>query len=80
MRKGYIPYAYSDSIYVVIGAKYGFIGSSILLMLYLLLVYRMIFIALESRDRAGAYVVTGFIAMIIFQVSVNLGMHLGLLP
>lgn len=80
LRKGYIPYAYSDSIYVVIGAKYGFIGSSVLLMLYLLLVYRMIFIALESRDRAGAYVVAGFIAMIIFQVSVNLGMHLGLLP
>ncbi|MNO34624.1 Rod shape-determining protein RodA [compost metagenome] len=80
LRNGYIPYAYSDSIYVVIGAKYGFIGSAVLMLLYLLLVYRMIFVALESRERAGSYIVTGFIAMFIFQVSVNIGMHIGLLP
>jgi rod shape determining protein RodA len=80
LRKGYIPYAYSDSIYVVIGEMYGFIGSAVLMLLYLLLVYRMIFVALESRERAGAYIVTGFIAMFIFQVSVNIGMHIGLLP
>jgi rod shape determining protein RodA len=80
LRKGYIPYAYSDSIYVAIGEKYGFIGSSVMMMLYLLLVYRMIYIALDSRERAGSYIVTGFIAMFIFQVSVNIGMHIGLLP
>ncbi|MEC0240282.1 FtsW/RodA/SpoVE family cell cycle protein [Paenibacillus dokdonensis] len=80
LRKGFIPYAYSDSIYVVIGEEYGFIGSSVLLLFYLLLVYRMVHIAMESRERAGSYLVIGFIAMIIFQVSVNIGMHIGLLP
>lgn len=80
LEKGFIPYAYSDSIYVVIGEKYGFVGSAVLLMLYLMLVYRMVHIAWDSRERAGAYIVTGFIAMLIFQVSVNIGMHIGLLP
>ncbi|MFE4714743.1 MULTISPECIES: FtsW/RodA/SpoVE family cell cycle protein [unclassified Paenibacillus] len=80
VRRGFIPYAYSDSIYVVIGENYGFIGSAVLLLLYLLLVYRMIFIAMDSRERAGSYLVVGFIAMLIFQVSVNIGMHIGLLP
>lgn len=80
LRNGFIPYAYSDSVYVVIGEKYGFLGSAVLLVLYLMLVYRMINIALESRERAGAYIVIGFISMFIFQVSVNIGMHIGLLP
>ncbi|MFF2482748.1 FtsW/RodA/SpoVE family cell cycle protein [Paenibacillus sp. NPDC058071] len=80
IKNGFIPYVYSDSIYVVIGEKHGFIGSAVLLLLFLTLVYRMVNIAYDSRDRAGAYMVTGFIAMIIFQVSVNIGMHIGLLP
>jgi len=80
IQKGFIPYAYSDSIFVVIGEKHGFIGSAVLLLLFLILVYRMVSIAFESRDRAGAYIVIGFISMFIFQVSVNIGMHIGMLP
>ncbi|OAB38285.1 cell division protein FtsW [Paenibacillus macquariensis subsp. defensor] len=80
LRRGYIPYAYSDSIFVVIGEEYGFIGSAILLMLYLLLVYRMVHIVMESRELAGSYIVTGLIGMLVFQVMVNIGMHIGLVP
>ena len=80
LRRGYIPYAYSDSIFVVIGEEYGFIGSAILLMLYLLLVYRMVHIVMESRELAGSYIVIGLIGMLVFQVMVNIGMHIGLVP
>lgn len=80
IRKGFIPYVYSDSIYVVIGEKFGFIGSSVLLLLYFALVYRMINVAMDSKERSGAYIVIGFIGMLVFQVSVNIGMHIGILP
>lgn len=80
VRRGFIPYVYSDSIYVVIGEEFGFIGSAALLLLYMLLVYRMVHIAMESRDYAGSYLVAGFIGMLVFQVSVNIGMHIGILP
>lgn len=79
-RNGFIPYVYSDSIYVIIGEKYGFIGSAILLFLYFLLIYRMVLVVISSTERSGAYVVVGMISMLVFQVFVNIGMHIGLLP
>jgi len=79
-KQGYIPYAYSDSIYVIIGERFGFIGSAVLLLLYFLLIYRMIIIVGESRDLTGSYLVVGLISMIVFQIFVNIGMHIGLLP
>jgi len=80
LRKGFVPYAYSDSIYVVIGEEYGFIGSVVLLLLYFLLLYRMVHIAKESRELEGSYLVIGLMGMLVFQISVNIGMHLGLVP
>lgn len=79
-QKGFIPYVYSDSIFVVIGEKYGFVGSAILLMLYFLLIYRMAIIVKDSRELAGSYLVAGLMGMFIFQIFVNIGMHLGLVP
>jgi rod shape determining protein RodA len=80
LRRGFIPYAYSDSIYVVIGEGYGFLGSSVLLLLYFLLMYRMVHIVMDSRELAGSYLVTGLIGMLVFQIFVNIGMHIGLVP
>ncbi|EJW15983.1 cell cycle protein, FtsW/RodA/SpoVE family [Paenibacillus alvei DSM 29] len=80
MDRGFIPYAYSDSIYVVIGEKYGFLGSSVLLLLYFMLIYRIFLIANTSMNLAGGYLVIGLVGMIVFQVFVNIGMHIGLVP
>lgn len=80
LRRGFVPYAYSDSIYVVIGEEYGFLGSAVLLLLYFLLMYRMVHIVKVSRELAGSYLVTGLIGMLVFQVFVNIGMHIGLVP
>jgi len=80
IHNGYIPYVYSDSIFVVIGEKYGFIGSAILLLLYFLLIYRFINIVWESKGLAGGYLVIGIISMFVFQIFVNIGMHIGLVP
>ncbi|QNK60034.1 FtsW/RodA/SpoVE family cell cycle protein [Paenibacillus sp. PAMC21692] len=77
---GYIPYAYSDSIFVVIGEEFGFQGAAILLLLYFLLIYRMIMVAFKCYDRRASYMVIGIVSMFVFQVFQNIGMMIGLMP
>ncbi|WPP42504.1 FtsW/RodA/SpoVE family cell cycle protein [Paenibacillus hunanensis] len=76
----FVPYPYSDSIFVVIGEEFGFVGASILLMLYFLLIYRMILIALQCYDRRGSYIIVGIVSMFVFQIFENVGMMIGLMP
>lgn len=80
LKLGYIPFAYSDSVFVVIGEKFGFIGSAGLLLLFFLLIYRMMLIAIEHSASAGSYLVVGIVGMFVSQVFVNIGMHIGILP
>lgn len=77
---GFVPYTYSDSIFVVIGEEFGFQGSAILLMLYFLLIYRMIMIAFKCYDRRASYIIIGIVSMFVFQVFQNVGMMIGLMP
>lgn len=77
---GFVPYTYSDSIFVVIGEEFGFQGSAILLLLYFLLIYRMIMIAFKCYDRRAAFIVIGIVSMFVFQVFQNIGMMIGLMP
>ncbi|APH05901.1 FtsW/RodA/SpoVE family cell cycle protein [Bacillus weihaiensis] len=76
----YLPEAHTDFIFAVISEQFGFIGGSLVISLFFLLIYRMIHIALESNDPFGSYLCTGVIGMITFQVFQNVGMTIGLLP
>ena len=80
VQNGYIPYSYSDSIYVAVGEEFGFIGSALLLLLYFLLIYRMVRIVMGSTDLSGAYLVVGIISMLVLQIFENIAMHIGLMP
>lgn len=75
-----VPYTYSDSIFAQIAEEFGFVGSSILLLLYFVLIHRMILIALECRDRAGPFLIVGIVAMFLYQIFENIGMFIGLMP
>lgn len=79
-NKRFVPYPYSDSIFVVVGEEFGFAGSSLLMLLYFLFIYRMIQIALRCIDKRGAYIIVGIAAMFLFQVFENVGMMIGLMP
>ncbi|MFL1674631.1 FtsW/RodA/SpoVE family cell cycle protein [Paenibacillus dendritiformis] len=79
-RRSFIPYTYSDAIFVVIGEEFGFQGSSILLLLYFLLIYRMILIAFQCYDLRGSYIIIGVVSMFVFQILENIGMMIGLMP
>lgn len=76
----YFPEAQTDFIFSVIGEEFGFMGTSFVISLFFLLVYRIIHTALESNDPFGSYLCAGVIGMITFQVFQNIGMTIGLLP
>ncbi|MFS0865196.1 FtsW/RodA/SpoVE family cell cycle protein [Fredinandcohnia sp. 179-A 10B2 NHS] len=75
-----IPEGHTDFIFAVIAEQFGFVGTSIIISLFFLLIYRMIHIALESHDPFGSYLCAGVIGMITFQVFQNVGMTVGILP
>ncbi|KGX92709.1 cell division protein FtsW [Pontibacillus halophilus JSM 076056 = DSM 19796] len=75
-----IPERHTDMIFTAISEQFGFIGASIVITLFFLLIYRMIYTALESNDQFGSYLCVGFIGMFTFQVFQNIGMSLQLLP
>ncbi|GIO43604.1 FtsW/RodA/SpoVE family cell cycle protein [Paenibacillus apis] len=79
-NKKFVPYPYSDSIFVVVGEEFGFLGSAFLLLVYFLFIYRMILIALHCIDKRGAYIIVGIAAMFLFQIFENVGMMIGLMP
>lgn len=80
LQKGFIPFPYSDSIFVVIGEEFGFFGSSILLLLYFLFIYRLILISLQSADLRGSFIIVGIVSMFVFQIFENVGMLVGVMP
>lgn len=79
-REVYIPENHTDFIFAVIGEEYGFIGASVVIGLFFVLIYHLTKIALELKDPFSLYVCTGVIAMITFHVFENIGMTIQLLP
>ncbi|WP_219837969.1 FtsW/RodA/SpoVE family cell cycle protein [Paenibacillus sp. R14(2021)] len=79
-NRKFIPYPYSDAIFVVIGEEFGFQGAAVVLMLYFLLIYRMIIIAFQCYDLRGSFIIIGIVSMYVFQVFQNIGMMIGLMP
>lgn len=75
-----IPEFHTDMIFTSIAEQFGFFGSSIVITIYFLLIYRLIHIAIKSKDPFGSYMITGIIGMFAFQIFQNIGMSVKLLP
>ncbi|WP_243292306.1 rod shape-determining protein RodA [Bacillus sp. FJAT-47783] len=76
----YIPENHTDFIFSVIGEQFGFIGTSIVLSLYFLLIYHLIKISLETYEAFNSYICAGVISLFVFHAFQNAGMTIGLLP
>lgn len=76
----FLPEQHTDFIFSVVGEELGFIGASALLLLYFLLIYRGIKIALAAKDTFGRLIATGIVTMILFHILVNVGMTMGIMP
>lgn len=79
-REVYVPENHTDFIFAVIGEEYGFIGASLVIVLYFVLIYHLTKITLQLKDPFSTYVAAGIIAMITFHVFENIGMTIQLLP
>lgn len=76
----FVPEQQTDFIFTVAGEELGFVGSGLILFLYLLILMRAFSIARRSNDAFGRLVVTGVIAWFAIQLFENIGMTLGLMP
>jgi rod shape determining protein RodA len=76
----FLPERHTDFIFAVIGERFGFMGAAFVLSLYALLVWRALLILNESKNLYGTLIATGIVAMILFQVLINVGMNLGMMP
>ncbi len=76
----YLPEPQGDSIYAVIGEEFGFIGSALLVVLYVFLAIRGYKIALQSRDMFGQYLVIGIVTLLVSQSFLNMASLVGLFP
>lgn len=79
-REVYIPEAHTDFIFSIIGEEYGFVGGSIVIGLFFLLIYHLIKTSLETTDPFNTYVCTGIISVLTFHVFQNVGMTIQVLP
>lgn len=69
----YLPEAHNDFIFAVIGEEFGFIGSAVFLLVYLLFIWRGVIIALRCPDSFGTLAGIGIMSMIAIQALVNIG-------
>jgi rod shape determining protein RodA len=79
-REVYLPESHTDFIFSIIGEEFGFIGASVLISLFFLLIYQITKIGMETKNPFYTYVCVGVISMITFHVFQNIGMTIGLLP
>lgn len=79
-QMAYVPESHTDFVFTVPAEELGFFGASLVLVLYGILLYRGWRIAASSRDTFGLLIAGGVVAVIAFQVFINIGMSLGLMP
>src|SRR5215207_212571 len=76
----FLPERHTDFVFAVIGERFGFAGAAFVLSLYALLIWRMLRIPTLSKNLYGTLIAGGIAAMLMFQILVNVGMTLGVMP
>ena len=76
----YVPADWTDFIYATIGETWGFIGCVAVLIGYVLILLRMLYLAWFTRDKFGRLIIIGVMGMLLFHVLENIAMTLGLMP
>jgi rod shape determining protein RodA len=76
----FLPENQTDFIFSVVGETYGFVGAAVVLSLYALLIWRSLRILTMSKNLYGTLIAGGILAMLMFQVFVNVGMTIGIMP
>lgn len=76
----FLPEQHTDFAFSVLAEEWGFIGSILLIILYFLLILLGLQVAIRSKEKFGTFLAFGIVAMIFWQLLINVGMVLGLMP
>jgi rod shape determining protein RodA len=76
----FLPIPYTDFIFAAFCEEHGFIGAIGILLLYFLILMRLIQNAQTASDLPGSFIIMGVVAVMLFQIAVNVGMVVGLMP
>jgi rod shape determining protein RodA len=76
----FLPEKHTDFIFAVIAEEMGFIGGALVLLLFAVIFYRLFVIADEAQDNFGKLMVLGTVFMLVFHMTVNIGMNMGIMP
>jgi rod shape determining protein RodA len=76
----FLPEHHTDFIFAVVGETYGFAGAALVLSLYALLLWRGLHILTQAKNLFGALIAGGITMMLLFQIFVNVGMTVGIMP
>jgi rod shape determining protein RodA len=76
----YLPVNTTDFAYASLGEQLGFLGSALVLLLFAALIWRVLLVGWRSKDPFGLSFAAGIASMLLFQVLVNVGMVIGLMP
>lgn len=76
----FLPERHTDFVFAVVGERFGFTGAAVVLALYALLLWRALMVLRVARSFYGTVIAGGILAMLAFQLIVNIGMSLGLAP
>ena len=77
---GFLPVQSTDFIFTVVAEELGFVGGAILLGIYALLVWRILRIGWGAGDGLGMAVAAGMVSLLLFQITINIGMVTGIMP
>ncbi len=76
----FLPEHHTDFVFSVVGEEFGFLGAALVLSLYALLIWRALRILTMAKNLFGALIAGGIAAMLMFQIFVNVGMTIGIMP
>jgi rod shape determining protein RodA len=79
-KYNFLPEHHTDFVFAVVGERFGFVGAALVLSLYALLIWRGLRILTIAKNLFGALIAGGIVAMLLFQVFVNVGMTIGIMP
>jgi rod shape determining protein RodA len=76
----FLPEHHTDFVFAVVGERFGFVGAAFVLSMYALLIWRGLRILTIAKNLFGALIAGGIVAMLLFQVFINVGMTIGIMP
>ena len=79
-KYNFLPEHHTDFVFAVVGERWGFAGAAFVLSMYALLIWRGLRILTIAKNLFGALIAGGIVSMLLFQVFVNVGMTIGIMP